>query len=369
VRSTALRSTKPSALLVIHPGEKAIEMAPVSFACEPEMSRRSGPARRFRGFTLVELLVVIAIIGVLVALLLPAVQAGREAARRTQCVNNLQQIALAMHNHLATLQVFPAGSSGRIGNSAQDAPCPIRTGDIDVHFASGFVMILPYIEDGVLSDMAHFELGGIYNQSGTYGSKWYNGERMQLVRLRPSVFVCPSSTADPTCTQCFQKSGWDASYWEAGTGTYALCQGTYGPRVFPYGQSDVGPIALCGNSGMFVYGLPRKPSKITDGLSNTFAAGEVRAPDTLDSYSVWAYGSRYESSLRVTTNLLNTSPGRGQVRVEPWGSRNNGAFGSEHPGGANFVFGDGHVTFVSDDIDYGMYQDLATIASQAPQPP
>jgi prepilin-type processing-associated H-X9-DG protein len=71
----------------------------------------------------------------------------------------------------------------------------------------------------------------------------------------------------------------------------------------------------------------------------------------------------------VTTNLLNTAPGTGRVRVEPWLSRNNGAFGSEHPGGANFLFGDGHVTFVSDDIDYDAYQDFATIASQEPCPP
>jgi prepilin-type processing-associated H-X9-DG protein len=312
---------------------------------------------------LVELLVVIAIIGVLIALLLPAVQAARESARRSQCANNLKQIGLAMHNHLDALGVFPTGSSIRLGTGPQDAPCPIRRGDIDLHHASGFVMIFPYIEAKILSDMARFDLGGIYNGGG-----WYYGERMQLVRMRPPVFVCPSSTAEPTCTQCVQVSGWDRTYWEAGTGSYALCQGTYGPRVFPLGQSDVGPIALCGNSGMFVYGLPRRASEITDGLSNTFAAGEVKAPHTLDDYSVWAYGSRYESSLRVTTNLLNTTPGKGKVRFEPWNSKNNGAFGSEHPQGANFVFGDGHVTFITDNIDYTAYQDFATIASQVPQP-
>jgi prepilin-type processing-associated H-X9-DG protein len=273
-----------------------------------------------------------------------------------------------MHNHLDALKVFPTGSTARIGNGPQDDPCPTRSSDLELSFASGFVLILPYLEGLALADMAHVELGGVYNQSGTYGG-WYTGERKQLVLMRPPDFVCPSSAAAPTCTQCVNEPGWDASYWDAGTGTYALCQGTYGPRVYPFGQSDVGTIALCGNSGMFVYGRPRKPSQITDGLSGTFAAGEVKGPDTLDSYSVWAYGSRYESSLRVTTNLLNTRPGTGQVRVEGWGSRNNGAFGSEHPGGANFVFGDGHVIFVSDDIDYAAYQEFATIASQDPQPP
>jgi len=313
--------------------------------------------------------VVIAIIGILIGLLLPAVQAAREAARRMQCANNLKQIGLAMHNHADALGVFPAGSSAQIGGGAGSAPCPTGKGDIDLAYASGFVLLFPYIEGKTLYDMAHFELGGVFNYSGTYGgTRWYNGDRKKLVQLRPPVFVCPSSTAEPTCTQAFQRSGWSAYDWESGTGTYALCHGTYGPKVFPFGQSDVGALALCGNTGMFVYGLPRRPAEITDGLSNTFAAGEVRAPDTLNGYSLWAYGSRYESSMRVTTNLLNTASGTGKVRVESWDSINNGAFASEHPLGANFVFGDGHVTFVSDNVDYTAYQDFATIASQVPQP-
>jgi prepilin-type N-terminal cleavage/methylation domain-containing protein/prepilin-type processing-associated H-X9-DG protein len=341
-------------------------MAPESFALEPNKLRPSGPADRRRAFTLVELLVVIAIIGVLVALLLPAVQAAREAARRSQCVNNLKQIGLALHNYVQAQKVFPAGHSGRYGNTAAHAPCPVAsptTEAVKKHAASGFVLLLPYIEGQEMYDAARFDLGGIFN----YYMSWYDTERKQLVQMRPSIFVCPSSTAEPTCLPCYQRAGWSEVYWDAGTGTYALCQGTYGPRVRVSG-GDVGPIAVCDNTGMFVYSRPRKPSKITDGLTNTFAAGEVKAPDTLDSYSVWAYGSRYESSLRVTTNLLNTEPGKGLVRVEPWGSRNNGAFGSEHPDGGNFLFGDGHVVFVSDDIDYDTYQDFATIASQDPQP-
>ena len=311
----------------------------------------------------------IAIIGVLIALAAAGGAGGPRGGAADTMREQPQADRVGDAQPCGLRGRVPTGSSTRIGRNAEDAPCPIRSGDIDLHYASGFVMIFPYIEGKVLYNMAHFELGGIYNQSGTYGNNWYNGERMQLVRLRPPVFVCPSSTAEPTCLQCFQKPGWDATYWEAGTGTYALSQGTYGPRVFPFGQSDDGAIALCGNSGMFVYGVPRRPAEITDGLSNTFAAGEVKAPDTLDSYSVWAYGSRYESSLRTTSTVLNTAPGKPPVRVEPWGSKNNGAFGSEHPVGANFVFGDGHVTFVSDDVDYAAYQDFATIASQIPQPP
>jgi prepilin-type processing-associated H-X9-DG protein len=119
---------------------------------------------------------------------------------------------------------------------------------------------------------------------------------------------------------------------------------------------------------MFVFALRRKAGQITDGLSKTFAAGEIKGMDTLDGYSLWAYGSRHESSMRTTLNVLNEKPGGGTTRPESWGSHYNGAFGSDHPGGANFVFGDGHVEFVSDNINYAQYQNYATIASQTPQP-
>jgi prepilin-type processing-associated H-X9-DG protein len=136
-----------------------------------------------------------------------------------------------------------------------------------------------------------------------------------------------------------------------------------------FGGTDIGPISLCGNTGMFVYVNRRKPKQITDGLSNTFAAGEIKGGDTNDGYSLWAYGSRHESTLRTTTNALNSPPGQppSGTRNEPWGNL-NGAFGSDHVGnGANFLYGDGHVEFISEDIDFDLYQDLATIASQPPK--
>jgi prepilin-type processing-associated H-X9-DG protein len=134
-----------------------------------------------------------------------------------------------------------------------------------------------------------------------------------------------------------------------------------------FGGTDIGPQTLCGNTGMYNYAARRKPKQITDGLSKTFAGGEIKGGDTNDGYSLWAYGSRLESTLRSTTNALNTPPGKPVTRNEVWGKL-NGAFGSDHGGnGANFVYGDGHVEFHSEDIDYDLYQELATVASQPPR--
>lgn len=329
------------------------------------MSRRSVPSHR--AFTLVELLVVIAIIGVLIALLLPAVQAAREAARRAQCANNLKQMGLALHNHLDSKGAFPAGHSGADGGGIPWG------GPVTGHAASAFVLMLPFLEAQVLGDMARFDVGGIFNW---YLSGWYTGERKELTTMRPPVFVCPSSTAEPIVTEAYKHSGFAQSEYESGTGTYATCHGTYGPGLkFKPENSDVSAITLSGNTGMFVYGLQRAPRHITDGLSNTFAVGEIKDPHTLIGYSLWAYGSRHECSMRTCYNLLNEKTGKGtySIRHETWHNPEypksmgyNGAFASEHPTGANFLLGDGSVTFINDNIDYKIYQDYATIASQDP---
>jgi prepilin-type N-terminal cleavage/methylation domain-containing protein/prepilin-type processing-associated H-X9-DG protein len=318
---------------------------------------RWGRSIRMRGFTLVELLVVIAIIGLLIAVLLPAVQAAREAARRAQCVNNLKQLGIALHNHENARKEFPPGRQGC--DQYPGSPCNCTTEP--KNGASGFVMLLPYLEGAELYDMAQFDLGGIYNWFDSYALGWYTGERKLLVTMRPAVLVCPSNLAGPTCIAC-TTPGYGACDRESGTSTYALCHGTYGPGFVPVGgQSDVDAKTSCGNTGMFVYKLKRRVRQISDGLSKTFAAGEVKGADTADGYSLWAYGSRHESSLRSTLNSLNQPPGTGQIRSEAWGKL-NGAFGSDHAGGGNFLFGDGHVDFIDDGIAYNLYQAYATIA-------
>ena len=105
-----------------------------------------------------------------------------------------------------------------------------------------------------------------------------------------------------------------------------------------------------------MYARKRKPTDITDGLSHTFFVGEVKAADQWESSNIWTYGRLHADTLRTTRNPLNTPPGEGVIS-----NRRNGAFGSHHPGGAAFAFGDGRVEFISDSIDNEIYQSAAAI--------
>jgi prepilin-type N-terminal cleavage/methylation domain-containing protein/prepilin-type processing-associated H-X9-DG protein len=329
----------------------------------------SNSIARRRAFTLVELLVVIAIIGVLVALLLPAVQAAREAARRASCVNNLKQVGLAIHNYQTARRTFPPARLGCAG-SGDSGPCKCPTGINARNASSAFVLMLPYLESEQMYKMASIDDGGVYNFS--YKAWFDDINRRQLISMRPQVLTCPSNTAQPTCAECVG-TAFGPEDTIAGTASYALCHGTYGPRDFPPrngapASSDVTDATLCGNTGMFNYTVHLKPSRITDGLSNTIAVGEIIKGDTKDGYSLWVYASRHESALRTTKNAMNTPPGEGIVRLESWGSKNNGAFGSEHAGGGcNFLLADGSVDFLVESIDQAVYDDMATIASQLPR--
>jgi prepilin-type N-terminal cleavage/methylation domain-containing protein/prepilin-type processing-associated H-X9-DG protein len=329
---------------------------------------------RRSGFTLVELLVVIAIIGVLVALLLPAVQAAREAARRSQCVNNLKQMGIAMANFESAQRTFPPGTSGcyHIGD-----PC-ICTQAKQLHRASGFVMMLPYMEGSDLASLAHWEngaftyndpvydSGGPFNWSSTYGSKWFNNpDLVKLALSRPPIVICPSGSNEPFCSKC-TGSGWAPHETECGLGNYGLCFGKYNLVASGFGLQ-----VECGSdksSGLFKYGTRIPVKKVVDGTSKSIAVGEISHPDDNGNWGPWAFGALYES-MRSTFNPLNSPPGKpvsasvahGNVATTGWGAE-NGAFGSEHAGGANFVFVDAHVEYISDDIDLTVYQNYGSIA-------
>jgi prepilin-type N-terminal cleavage/methylation domain-containing protein/prepilin-type processing-associated H-X9-DG protein len=298
-----------------------------------------------RAFTLVELLVVIAIIGILIALLLPAVQAAREAARRSQCTNNLKQIGIAMANYEGSFKVFPPG---RMGSDCSDysgypplRPDGERAYDYQRPGTSGFGMLLPFLEQQSVYDEIGWQCGAVAPANCGLGPSTANWRDCipnvaQVLLRRPDVFVCPSTKDEP-----FRG--------EYATGCYALCSGSIGP------SQGIGTNVKVFNTGMFVYVRVFNVARCSDGLSNTFFVGEVIDSHTAAGSNQWLIAGRHTNSLRTTDNPLNTPPGTGIL----YGS-NNGAFGSLHPGGGNFLFGDGHVSFISETIDLLTYRALST---------
>ncbi|MBN1911278.1 MAG: DUF1559 domain-containing protein [Pirellulales bacterium] len=297
--------------------------------------------RQTVGFTLVELLVVIAIIGILIALLLPAVQAAREAARRIQCTNNLKQISLALANYEAVHGVYPPSRLGYDGTSHPDQ---------DLVGTSAFVLILPQLE-----------LQGLYDQFDFSNGLWVNGQsgytwlaptspNQEGIATRPDVYVCPSDESKPFS----ERPQAPLDHWKvkAAVGSYATVAGSYGAGG---GTS----LMKYDNNGVIYYRSHHSVRDIRDGLSNTMFVGEVVEAHTINSSNVWTKGNREMDVHRSTSNPLNTWPGEGIVMTDN-GRRTNGAFASRHPGGANFGFGDGHVTFIQENIPLDTYQALST---------
>lgn len=301
------------------------------------------------GFTLVELLTVITIIGVLVSLLLPAVQAAREASRTTQCSSRLRQIMLGMAMHESQTKRFPPGRMGCSSTTGAvpafpDIPCSSLKIPNRLCGASGLVPILPYVEQGDLLAALDARQGGLWvdnlNQPGWIQDS--SQRKRSALNSRPPVFVCPSAIADPISTVYGQLA-------DAATTNYALSSGRLGPDA----DADR---AKYENDGVFIYAKPRKQTDIRDGLSHTLFIGEVTHADAWESSNIWTYGRVHADTLRSTRNPLNTAPGTGIIR-----NRRNGAFGSRHVGGGYFAFGDGRVTFLSDSIDRDVYRSASAI--------
>ena len=284
-------------------------------------------------FTLVELLVVIAIIGILIALLLPAVQAAREAARRSQCCNHLKQIGLALANYEGSFKVYPSGRLGCDGSG----PC---TQNYQRVGTSGLVMLLPYVEQQTLYDKFDFSDGPWAAATTTWIAK-----NAEAIRQTVATYVCPSDTSKP-----FTDSPPNADN-PAATGNYAFVTGTYGP------SAGIGDNVKWKNNGLFYYKSAHRIADVTDGLTATMFVGEVIETHTSSSSNIWSMAGRHTSCQRSTDNPLNTRPGQGVVY-----SGANGAFASRHPGGGQFAFGDGHVSFLSETIDLATYRALSTRA-------
>jgi prepilin-type processing-associated H-X9-DG protein len=313
---------------------------------------------------LVELLVVIAIIGILVALLLPAIQAAREAARRMSCSNNLKQYGVAMQNYHDVKKEFPPARPGPDASNSKEVLAvgrpagPRATGGkgYERSGASGFVLMLPFLESQDLYDEFDIETGEGIWLSGVSGVSWRTPRKELAMGTRPEFVVCPSSTTLPT-TEMPQYQSWAAV---PATGSYAFCAGHRGINKFGVDAC----LVKHHNTGIHLYWTRVKINEITDGTSKTFSVGETIEGHTQSSSNMWTYTLRFGDCYRVTEVALNTPPGVEANSAGDNPGNFNGAFASHHPGGAQFQYADGHIEFVTEDIDLDTYQNLSTIGGE-----
>jgi prepilin-type N-terminal cleavage/methylation domain-containing protein/prepilin-type processing-associated H-X9-DG protein len=309
-------------------------------------------SRLHRGFTLIELLVVIAIIGVLIALLLPAVQAAREAARRAHCTNNLRQIGLALHNYN---QIHGALPPGYVSNWST---VWLRETGPGWGWAS---MILPQLEQGPIYDQIDFR-------------RPIQDPTQSTVRTVPiATFLCPSDNMPLR--------------WTASAGLVKVSGGGILELVIPIcdvaGSNYVGVYGIgepgVGGDGVFFRNTSVRLAEITDGLSQTLAVGE-RAIQMLKGrgQATWVGAVPRAQFWSCDTKAIDPDAsgpcvkedgsgmtlghtGEGHGPGDPFSDVNQ--FISRHGRGANFLFCDGHVNYLNNSMDYATYKALSTRAS------
>jgi prepilin-type N-terminal cleavage/methylation domain-containing protein/prepilin-type processing-associated H-X9-DG protein len=304
-----------------------------------------------RGFTLIELLVVIAIIAVLIALLLPAVQQAREAARRSQCKNNLKQIGLALHNYHDTYKYFPHGvvffratSGGTLGGDPGDATSANRGN------WAWTAMILPFIDQGPLFQA--MQVGKLSPaQSNTITGN------LGLLQTPLSIYRCPSDTGENLCDQdrAISFTGVPTAPNES-SGNTKVARSNY---IANYGHQAAG--GGNENTGTFSRDFIRRMRDITDGLSNTFAIGE-RSSDVSNINR--SAGAAYAADrAQSSSNGVHAALGTANVTLNATTGDTWRGFSSMHTGGAHFLFCDGSVHFVSENIHWRQSDDVTLMGA------
>jgi len=295
-----------------------------------------------KGFTLIELLVVIAIIAILIALLLPAVQQAREAARRTQCRNNLHQLAIAFANYEESHGAFPPSHTTAFDDGMN------RANNNHTAQTGWGVLILPFIEEAPLYRQWDFNITS------------FEGANITRARSYIEQYECPSQgTGDefwPDATRGAGFASYNPCYGRESTGNWP-------ERIWP------GSGGVIRDRGVCTPNSKTRIGEISDGTSQSFLCGEVlsgyqdsilgESPRTIPN--VWAGGGGEASNNGCATLLLaaGTRYTMNSQDYDHWGDY--GRFGSRHEGGAFFCFVDSQVRFISENIDWTTYQWLATI--------
>jgi len=300
-----------------------------------------------RGFTLIELLVVIAIIAVLIALLLPAVQQAREAARRSQCKNNLKQLGIASHNYHDTHGRFPMGSLAVLNSDGTMNYCG--------HTFN--TAILPYVDQSAAYQQLNLNLpSNVAPNVGVLKRKW-------------SFQACPSNPYAMTFGTKYdgRVGGHGASY---------MC--SWGPAAYnDYATADCGVAgspAYCSKNATGslvtwtsgIFGVGNRASyyssglrDVTDGSSNTLLLGEVRPEGNMyfGMFAIQAYG--FATAFKINSPVrIKTNPNEIPTDGYPSGLQYNGGMASAHVGGAHALLADGSVRFLSENINFPTFNYL-----------
>ncbi|MBV8308899.1 MAG: DUF1559 domain-containing protein [Planctomycetaceae bacterium] len=313
-----------------------------------------------RAFTLIELLVVIAIIALLIALLLPAVQSAREAARRMQCTNNLKQIGIALHNYHAAVGAFPPGYLSLMDPIT--AATPFDNGGPGWGWLS---FSLNQMEQLPTYNSINFVLGIEFPDNQT--------ARLNVI----GSFFCPSdayrqdtfTVVDATTTGTTP----GAPICVVASSNYVGSVGSGDPSsLYPWIiDPDDGPPGRDNGNGLFFRNHSINIAQITDGTSQTFAAGErsqnlSRASWTgaVTNAAVPLVALQAEAGLDPEGGgaLVLSHTGEGHGPNSPSGLAHGDQYWSLHPGGANFLFADGSVRFIKELINFSIFQALATRA-------